>query len=229
MHGRPLASLLVAVAVLLPGVSAAKDNPLVGFAESRNGKVVGRLDATVVVKEDAAYAVSVFYAGTAAVKDGKKGKPDYRSYAELDAGGLLGKLKYWEKAPNGEKYWMAFLFEGKVKVRHEKGPGDKGSAEELGKAEGVIPLQDGLPQLAWLRARLGQEGEFPCVSAKARKLGKATVRRVGEEEVDLPGGARESLVRWTVGGDCGTASVWVDNGGSPVVMTSGDARFDRIR
>ena len=59
--------------------------------------------------------------------------------------------------------------------------------------------------------------------------GKARVRKVGREEVDLQGGGKASLERWLVEGDCGTYSVYLDASGEAGVMVAGETRYDRLR
>jgi hypothetical protein len=123
---------------------------------------------------------------------------------------------------------MAFNYEGKIKLRFENGPGDKGKVKELGAAEKVVPLDREQPQLAYLLVRDGRAGDVACAGASPGVLGKGHVARAGDEDVDLYGGGKATLAKWAVTGDCGEFQVYVDGQGEPVVMAAGATRYDRL-
>ena len=199
------------------------------FAVSRAGKAAGRLEVGIARRDGETFAVSACYPGVSVAKAlPKKAKPAVRSYAELGQGGTLGKYKRWEPRGKGEQYWFVFPFEGKVKLRYEKGPGDKGKVKVLGEGDRVVPLDREQPQLAWLLAGPGKPAETACAGANPAVFGKAQVRRSGSEEVDLYGGGKATLDRWVATGDCGDFSVYLDASGDPVVMLSGQTRYDRV-
>ncbi|MBM4395255.1 MAG: hypothetical protein FJ087_06150 [Deltaproteobacteria bacterium] len=223
------AALAAALVVAVPASAEPKDVTKWPYAATRGGKVLGRLDVAFAKRDGQVYLVTGFYPGQAAVKDRKGGKPATRSYAELDPEGMLGKYKRWEVKGKGYLYWMAFLFDGKVKVRHERGVGDKGKVKDVGEAGKVRPLDHGQPQLAWLLTGAGKPAEIDCVGVNPGAFGKARVEKGGEEPVELTGGGKASLQRWEVGGDCGEYLVWTDGKGEPVVMETGGVRYERLR
>jgi hypothetical protein len=220
---------LAVAASLGAGPAAAKDSESWQFVASRGGKTAGRFDVGIVHRDGTIFATGAYYKGEGAVKDRARRKgPAIRAYGELTGDGTLGKYKRWESGKGGDAYWMAFVYEGKTRVRHETG-GGSGKVTDLGKSEAVFPLDPGQPQLAFLLASGGNaDREVACVSASPSKLGKAKVHKGGEEDVDLPGGGKAKLVRWTVSGDCGSFSVYLDPEGEPKVMLADDVRFDRL-
>ena len=206
----------------------AKSSRSMSFAVSKAGKVTGRMDVGVSYRDSGIFAVSSFIHGVAAVKEMKKGKQAIRTYAELDSNGSIGKYKRWEAKGRGDRYWFAFVYDGKLKVRHETGPGDKGTTKELGVAAQAVPLDFEQPHLAWLLID-NRRDAVECVGLNPTVMGKATVKNAGDEDVDVFGGGKERLTRWVVSGDCGEFTVFVDTNGAPKVMVSGSARFDRMK
>ena len=225
-----LTGVVVAAVLAFAAPGWAKGGPAPWrFAMSKGGKVLGRFDVNQVRNDEGVFATGFLYPGAAAVKDPGRPRPSLRSSAQLEKDGSLGKYKRWEAKGGKDLYWFAFVYEGVVKVRFEKGAGDKGRVKEAGKGEHVSPLDAGQPQLAWvLVATSTGDREVSCIAARDETLGKATVRRGAEEQVDLPAGAKASLTRWDVKGDCGAYSIFVDKAGEPVVMVEGDTRYDRI-
>ncbi|NOZ00436.1 MAG: hypothetical protein GXP54_00915 [Deltaproteobacteria bacterium] len=223
----------VAAFMLLAPQGAAGAKPLWQFRVMQGEKISGRLDFGVVHREGIIYAVSAFYAGEQALDTGKhkKIKPDRRSYAELEEPGLLGKYKRWDVRKKVERYWMTFIYKGKVKVRYEKGPGAKGEVTEVGEAKTVVPLDAGQPQLAYLLAAAGESGrEVACVGASPMVWGKTTVVFSGPEEIVLPGAGEEKTkaARWDVMGDCGQFKVYLDESGKPLLITSESEKYIRL-
>lgn len=228
IHG--LAAAAAIGALLVPASTTAREPSDVTkwpYAVTRGGKVAGRMDVAHANRDGMTFVVTGFYPGQAAIKDRKGGKPSTRSYAELAGDGTLGKYKRWETKGKGYLYWMAFVFDGKVKVRHERGVGDKGRVKEVGAAEAVRPLDREQPQLAWLLTGPGKPAETACVGLNPGTFGRARVALAGSEDVEV-GGTRRTLEKWTVSGDCGDYSVWRDARGEPVVMTSGSTRYERL-
>jgi len=219
--------MAVVMAVAMSSPVLAKSSRSMSFAVSRDGKVTGRMDVNISKRDSGIFAVSSFVPGVAAVKEHKNGKPSIRTYAELDVNGAIGKFKRWEVKGKGDRYWFAFVYDGKVKVRHEKGAGDKGSTKELGVAAKTVPLDIEQPHLAWMLIDDHRDA-VECVGLKTTVLGKATVQKVGDEDLDVFGGGKKLLTHWAVRGDCGEYSVYVDADGLPTVMVSGSARFDRM-
>jgi hypothetical protein len=215
-----------------PSASRVIDKHEWSFVVSKGGKATGRLDVGYVVREDTRFMVGGSHTGAKAAQEAKRAKvkPPVRSYAELDPKGFLGRYKRWEPAGKGEKYWYLFQYEGKLKLRHEKGVGDKGSVKDAGAAgTQLVPLEKDQPQLAWLLTSGSRPAEVECVGAHPNVRGKATVARVGEEDTDLPGGQKARLTRWEIKGDCGEYTVMNDASGDPVVLACGGIRWDRKR
>ncbi len=229
---------VMGVLALLAGVPAAAraqedDVPKTdvkkwSFAVSKGGKLLGRLDVGVAKSADTLFASAPYYADPAAVKAKRGLKPAVRSYAELSPDGALGKYKRWETKGKGAQYWFAFPFEKKIRLRYEKGVGDKGKVKDLGTGDKVLPLDAGQPHLAYLRVGDGKPADFACVAANPSAFGKAHVAKAGQEDVDLYGGGKATLTHWAVTGDCGDFQVYVDDKGEPVVMATGALRYDRL-
>jgi hypothetical protein len=224
-----MAGIVLLAAVLAAPASAAAREGQWRFAVSKGGKLTGRLDVGVARRDGTLFAVAGFYGGAAAVKEKRtRAKPEGRSYAELEPDGTLGKYKRWEAKGQRNLYWMTFQYGGKVKARFETGLGNTGKVKDVGAGEKVVPLERDQPQLAWLLVDGGHAGPFACVGANPAVLGKAQLANAGPEEIDLAGGAKARLQKWTVTGDCGEYAVWVDAAGDPQVMSTGTTRYDRI-
>lgn len=220
--------LSMGLVVLLSHAYAQEDTNKWSFVVSRGGKAIGRLVVGIASAEDSWFVSAAFYEGEKAVKSVKGLHPKVRSYAELQKDMTIGKYKRWEPIGKGSRYWMLFPYEGKVRLRYEKGPGDKGRVKELGDGESVSPLDREQPQLAYLLVRSSRTGVVPCASANPAKLGTANVTKIGEEEIEIYGGSKQSLTKWTVTGSCGEFQIFVDGRNEPVVMTAGQIRYDKI-
>jgi len=226
-----LAFLAVALLLTVGEDAVGKGKPLWQFKATRAGDVTGRLDFGVVHRDGVIYSVSAFYSGKEALLHSKKLKPARRSYAELTETGVLGKYKRWDVVGRVERYWMTFVYKGTVKVRYEKGPRAKGVVREVGKAEAVVPLDGGQPQFAFLLASAGTSGrEATCVGVAPAVWGTARVEQVGPDEIVLEDDIVEKreVNRWKVTGDCGEYDVYLDQYGQPLVITSGDRRYERF-
>ncbi|MBL6975295.1 MAG: hypothetical protein ISR64_06135 [Deltaproteobacteria bacterium] len=232
----PVAVLLwlVMATMALPSALWAKGKPLWKFKAMMGEKVTGRFDFGVVHRDEKVFVVSAFYAGEKALQPPekkKKLKPVRRAYGELTEQGTLGRYKRWDIRDQVERYWMTFVYKGKVKVRYEKGPGAKGEVEEMGEREAVVPLDGGQPQFAYLLADAGESGrEVACVGVSPPTWGKATVVFSGPDEVTLTGTPEEKrkVDRWDILGDCGQFKVYLDATKEPVLITMGEVRYERI-
>lgn len=226
---------LVVAAMAMPSGLWAKGKPLWEFKTLSGDKVTGRFDFGVVHREKKVFAVSAFYTGEEALeitgKKKKKLKPTRRAYVELTEAGTLGRYKRWDIREKVERYWMTFVYKGKVKVRYEKGPGAKGEVREVGEGDAVVPVDAGQPQFAFLLATAGESGrEVACVGASPPVWGKATVVFSGPDEVALTGAleVKRKVDRWDILGDCGQFKVYLDDKKEPVLITTGTERYERI-
>jgi len=220
--------LLVFCPVLfLGGAALGEEEPTrYYFAVVGGGKVTGRVDVGLVKRDNQVFLVSGFFPGSWAIKNPGSGKPTRRAYAELENDGTLGKYKRWDNRGKGYRYWMAFVFEGKVKIRYEKGVGDKGRVKDVAEATAVRPLDTSRPELAWLL--LGLDKETQCVGVNPQAFGKARVEKTGEEGVQLLDGRKLTLTHWRVTGDCGNYDVFTNAKGEPVVIQAQKLRYERL-
>lgn len=213
--------------VFLPRSLQCREN--LSFAAIRGGEVVGRVEVGLARSEGTVFLVTAFYKG----KDlsvPKKKRPSKRAYAELAEPGYLGKYKRWEVLGQSEHYWMLFAFGEKIRVRHEKGEGGKAEVKELGKGGKVVPLDVGMPTLAWLLVVSNKAGGMAtCASPLGSSVGKANVAPAGQEKVETWQGQVFEADRLDVTGDCGRFTVWLDQGGKPVILESEAERWERLR
>lgn len=177
--------------------------------------------------EGVTYAVSAFFPGEITSRKPKQ-KPTRRSYAELPDPAALGKFKRWETIKGVEHYHMLFSFKGAIRQRYEKGMGGKGEVKEVGKGEGVAPLDGQHPHLAWLLAKRVQEGEVLCACAVPPGFGKARVRRGGVETISLHDGREVRAKVVVVDGACGRFTLFLDEAFEPIVMETSEARYERL-
>lgn len=220
-----------AFTIMLGGASpaAAQVPSLVEFKVSQAGKEIGRYDMGLVRNEGGTFVVGNFYPGAQALTGKKRGTPEHRLYGELDAEGLLGKYKRWLRHGGNQEYWMVFLFKNEIKVRHEDVEGGKGQVAVLGKGTAVVPMDPGVPALAW--ALLGTEPaerEMACAGTTTGAWGKARVVAKGARDFDDGQGGKVSLAHWRVEGDCGAADLFLDAEGVPLRMQAGDRQYERF-
>jgi hypothetical protein len=222
------ATMTVAAAAFLvvtasAAVAAAQDEPAKRapwtFQVLKGTKAVGRYDFNVVSGEGGVFADAWAYADPKAMAKPRPGRPDVRAHAELDPRGLLGKYKRWKsKGKNSALYWMAFNYEGEIKLRFENEDGAKSKVTSLGKADAVAPLEADEPFLAWLVLRDRAEREVPCVTTASTTVGKARVAK---------GAATAVGETWTVSGDCGAFTVVVGADGEPVEFATAERKWVR--
>ncbi len=189
------------------------------FKAVKGGKAAGRYDFSVVARDTGVFAVSMTYGDPKAVAKKKPGRPEVRTYAELEPSGQLGRYKRWKAKGKGALYWLAFVFEGKAKIRFEREDGSKAKVTELGDATEVFPLEADQPLLAWLLVRGKVEREVACMGTGSTVLGKARVRRLDGVE----GGEG-----WKIEGDCGAFTVVVDAAGEPRSITADGRAWERL-
>ncbi len=224
---------VMVLAWVMPGFLGPRDveaRPRWRFAVVRDGEETGRMDVGLARRDGLVFLVSAYYPGRDAVhRFTKKDRPSRRSYAELPEPGVLGKFKRWETLGRVEHYWMLFVLDGKVKVRHEKGAGGRAEVREIGKGAGVVPLDPGQPLLAWLAVAADRSARtIPCANAVPGTVGQARVAPAGDEEVQTRDETRRTAARYEVSGDCGTFTVWLDGQGEPLVLASGSERYVRL-
>jgi hypothetical protein len=189
------------------------------FKALKGDKVTGRYDFSVVARESGVFASSMSYGGAKALGKKSPGRPEVRAYAELDAKGHLGRFKRWKARGKAALYWMAFLYEGKAKIRFEQEDGKHGKVTEVGEALEVVPLEADQPFLAWLLVRGLVEREVACMGTASVTLGKARVVREGSVDgADV----------WKVSGDCGTFTIALDAAGEPRVIKADGYSWERV-
>lgn len=200
------------------------------FAVVRDGEEAGRMDVGLARRDGTVFMVSAFYPGREALqRRAKKTRPARRSYAELPEPGVLGKVKRWETLGRVEHYWMLFALDKKVRVRHEKGAGGKADVREIGQGTAVVPLDRGLPHLAWLLVSTDRSARtVACASPVPGTVGQARVAPAGAEKVRTLDGQDRAASRFDITGDCGTFAVWIDGQGEPLALESSDGRSVRI-
>lgn len=230
--GALMVSLVLGFAAAALGgssVANAQARSLIEFKVVQSGKDLGRYDMGVVRNEGGTFVVGNFYPGAQALTGKKRGTPEHRLYGELDTEGLLGKYKRWLRHGGNQEYWMVFLFKNEIKVRHEDVEGGKGQVSVLGKGTAVVPMDPGMPALAW--ALLGTqpvEREMACAGTTTGAWGKARVVSKGARDFDDGEGGKVSLAHWKVEGDCGTVDLFLDAAGVPQRVQAGDRQYERF-
>jgi len=189
------------------------------FKATKGGKVIGRYDFSVVTRDNGVLAVSMSYGNAKALGMKTPGRPEVRAYAELDAKGLLGRFKRWKAKGRAALYWLAFVYEGKAKIRFEREDGQNSKVTELGAAAEVAPLEPDQPFLAWLLVRGLVDREVACMGTSSTTVGKARVFKEG---------AVDGSDVWKVGGDCGTFSITMDAAGEPRTITAETYSWERV-
>ena len=189
------------------------------FKALKGSKVTGRYDFSVVARESGVFAVSMSFGDAKALGRKSPGRPEVRAYAELDTKGLLGRYKRWKARGKASLYWMAFVFEGKAKIRFEPEDGQHSKVTELGAAADVVPLEPDQPFLAWLLVRDRAERGVACMGTSSTSVGKAQVHKEGSVDgADV----------WKVSGDCGTFTVSLDAAGEPRTIATDGRSWERI-
>ncbi|MBP7125689.1 hypothetical protein KBD49_04915 [Myxococcota bacterium] len=217
---RWLLGTLIGIAMGVPA-SAQSRKPW-AFEVQKKGHPVGRYDFNAVVDSEGIFAVAASFEGTKALKASRPGSPAVRCHAELGPGGTLGKYKRWKNVgKGGALYWFAFALDGEIRLRHEGVGTAKPKVTSLGRAEGVRPLEEDQPVLAWLLVRDRHEGEFSCVGSRSQGIGKGRVRKAS-------GDGEEAAEVWEIQGDCGSFRVEMGPGGEPVRFVAGDTVWKRM-
>ena len=189
------------------------------FKVMKGAKVTGRYDFSVVARETGVFAVSMSFGDPKALGRKIPGRPEVRAYAELDAKGLLGRYKRWKAKGKAALYWMAFVFEGKAKIRFEREDGQNSKVTELGAATDVAPLEPDQPFLAWLLVRGRVDREIACMGIASATVGKAKIFKEGSVDgADV----------WKVSGDCGTFTIALDAAGEPRTITGDAHSWERV-
>ncbi len=208
------------LALAAPGLAGEKDRVVPWqFKAAKGGKAAGRYDLSVVSGDSGVFAVSMTYADAKAVGKPKPGRPDVRTYAELDSKGFLGRYKRWKTKGKSALYWMAFVLDGKAKIRFEMEDGQKSKVVDLGAANEIVPLEPDQPLLAWLLVRGRTEHDVACMGTTSTAPGKALVRKDNQVE------GQET---WKVEGDCGTFSLTLDAAGELQKVTTEGRSWERV-
>lgn len=225
-------NLFVAMACLTTAPSARARESW-RYAVKLDENVLGRFEAKIVERDNLKFASSAFVKGAKAVESKKRGTPDVRSYAELDATGAIGKYKRWKNMGKVDSYWMYFVAEKKVKLRYV--PATKPAQVNVIAPEApMVPLEPDQPHLAvMLIDKAVPERTVECVGASPQTKGHARVTRAIVPQVDSTDATETTtgesdVTVWKIDGDCGTFEITLNSSNEPVLMKSGDVIYERL-